>query len=397
MRPILGGHVPPERVIGRDSFIERMWKALENQSVVLVSERRIGKTSVIWKMSKEPPAGWYPIYMVMEGVRSPTEFIAKIYDTVVPILSQKSRTLGRLQKLFSDLGGQKIGSWTLPELRDQWKRLLQAILDDIRENFEERVVFLWDEFPLMVSNIKDDLGPKVAMELLDVLRDHRVMDDSGKLRMVYTGSVGLHLVVSELQHGGYRNDPTNDMVTHSLEGIESEFARELARQGLQGLTEDEEIELRDPLDEIAQAIAQYTDDLPYYINYTVDRLADLGRSASTEGVVEAVDSIILDADNTAHFGHYAERIEAYYVFHEQADRLAFSILNVLCQSSELKTEEEIWNEVAAQIELTDKNLFKKTLAMLVMDHYLERRRQEEERAYRFKYDIIRRWWLTNRG
>ena len=397
MRPIIGGHVPPDRVVGRDDFIQKMWKTLENQSIVLVSERRIGKTSVVWKMSKEPPAGWRPIYLVIEGVRSPTEFIAKIVDAVSPMLSQKNRMLGSLQRLYEEIGGQKIGNWELPELKKNWKRLLQATLNDIRDNFDERVVFLWDELPLMIANIKDDLEAKTAMELLDVLRDHRVTDDSGKLRMVYTGSIGLHLVVSELFHRGYRNDPTNDMVTYSLEGLEPAYAQELACQGLQGLIEESEIALHDSLGDVAQAIAEATDGLPYYINYTVDRLTGMGHPITTADITVAIDSIILDPEDTAHFGHYTERIEAYYVFHEQAEDLAFAILQTLCHTDQPMTEEAIWDAIVAQMELTDRNLFQKTLALLMKDHYLQRKVQGGERAYRLKYDIIRRWWLKNKG
>lgn len=397
MRPIIGGHVPPDRVVGRDDFIQKMWKTLENQSVVLVSERRIGKTSVIWKMYKQPFPGWYPIYLVIEGVRSPTGFISRIFDVVSPILSQKSRMLGRLQGLYEKISGKQIINWELPELKHYWKDLLKAILNDIQENFDERVVFLWDELPLMIANIKDDLEAKTAMELLDVLRDHRVADDSGKLRMVYTGSIGLHLVISELFHRGYRNDPTNDMVTYSLEGLEPAYAQELACQGLQGLIEESEVVLHDSLGDVAQAIAEATDGLPYYINYTVDHLTEMGHPITTADVAGAIDSLILDPEDTAHFGHYAERIEAYYVFHEQAEALAFAILQTLCHTDQPMTEEAIWDAAVVQMELTDRNLFQKTLAMLMKDHYLQRDIQGEERTYRFKYDIIRRWWLKNRG
>jgi len=348
-------------------------------------------------MEKDPPQGWHPIYLVIEGVRSPTEFISNIVDAVSPILSRKGRMLGRLHRLYEEIAGQQVGNLTLPELKDHWKRLLRVTLSDIQENLDERVVFLWDELPLMISNIKDDLGTKEAMELLDVLRDHRVADDSGKLRMVYTGSIGLHLVVSELLHRGYRNDPTNDMVTYSLEGLEPDYAQELARQGLQGLIEEGEIKLHDPLDEVTRAIAEATDGLPYYINYTVDRLAEIGHPVKTTDVAEAVDSLILDPEDQAHFGHYAERIEAYYLFHKQAEDLAYTILDTLCRTGQPMTEEAIWDAAVTQMELTSRNLFQKTLAMLVKDHYLQRNDQGGERAYQFKYGIIRKWWFKNRG
>jgi hypothetical protein len=374
-----------------------MWNTLENQSIVLVSERRIGKTSVIRKMEKEPREGWYPIYLVVEGVRSPTEFVSKIVNAVSPILSQKNRVLNRLNQVYQEIAGQKVGNWEMPELKNNWKRLLQTALNDIRDNFDERVVFLWDELPLMVSNIKEDLGVKTAMELLDVLRDHRLTDDSGKLRMVYTGSIGLHLVVSELLHRGYRNDPTNDMVTYPLEGLEPEHARELACQDLQGLIDEGEIELRDPLEDMVQAIATAVDGLPYYISYTVVRLSEMDQPVTTTDIPIAIDSLILDPEDTAHFRHYAERIEAYYLFHEKARPLAYAILNALCHIDQWMVEEAIWEAAVAQLELTDRNFFLSVLEMLVNDHYLNRTLQEKERIYRFKYNIIKKWWLKNRG
>ncbi len=397
MRPIIGGNVPPERVVGRDDFINKMWNTLENQSIVLVSERRIGKTSVMRKMEKEPRKGWRPIYLVIEGVRSPTEFISKIHDAVSPVLTRRGRILERLRKLYQEIAGQKIGSWALPELTDNWKRLLRAILNDIRDNFDERVVFLWDELPLMISNIKDDSGVKTAMEVLDELRDHRVADASGKLRMVYTGSIGLHLVISELLHKGYRNDPTNDMVTYSLEGLETKHAENLAKQGLQALAGEGEIELIGPINKITEAICEGTNRLPYYINYTVVRLSEINQPIAIQNVEAAIDSLILDPEDPAHFRHYAERIEAYYLFHEHAKTLAFILLEILCQYEKPTPEDDLWNMAAAEMVLTDKRFFQKVLEMLMHDHYLNRLFEHNKRKYVFKYDIIRRWWLKNRG
>ncbi len=397
MRPILGGNVPPDRVIGRDAFIRKMWRNLENQSVVLVAERRIGKTTVIRKMAEEPKEGWFPIFMLVEGLRSPTEFISRIVDRVSPILNRRERSWERLRQLYDHLGGQAIGTWELPELKRNWKRILAGTLDDIRESFEERVVFFWDELPLMISNIKDDLGAPVAMELLDVLRDHRVADDSGKLRMVFTGSIGLHLVISELLHRGYRNDPTNDMVTFSLEGLAPKDAMELAGQGIEALVDDGDLELDAPPQELAAAIAEATDGLPYYVNYCVDRLTEIAGPIELGHVPEAVESLILDPEDTAHFEHYAERIEVYYLFDKAAEELAFAILKILCHADEPMPEEAIRDTVAVELDLSSENLLLKTLALLVKDHYLVRAVRDGERSYRFKYEIVQRWWLKNRG
>jgi len=164
MRPIVGGHVPPDRVVGRDEFISRMWATLEDQSIALVSERRIGKTSVLKKMAKEPLAGWHPLYMPIEGVSSPIEFVGHIIDAVVPVVKARGRASQHLQRILGELAGQKFLNWHIPERANHWKRLLAQIMRNIQENFEQRFVFLWDELPLMIDNImKNDLGTRAAM------------------------------------------------------------------------------------------------------------------------------------------------------------------------------------------------------------------------------------------
>ena len=47
MRANPGGEISPDEVIGRDDFIDQLWGTLQQQSVLLVSERRFGKTTVI--------------------------------------------------------------------------------------------------------------------------------------------------------------------------------------------------------------------------------------------------------------------------------------------------------------------------------------------------------------
>ncbi len=225
----------------------------------------------------------------------------------------------------------------------------------------------------------------------------RVADQSGKLRMVFTGSIGLHLVVSELLHRGYRNDPTNDMITFSLEGLAPEYAQELARQGLEALVKDGDLELQSPVPDLAAAIAEATDGLPYYVNYCVDRLTEVRQPIEIRHVPEAADSLILDPEDTAHFEHYAERIEAYYLFDETADELAFAILKTLSHADEPMSEAAIQEAVAAEVVVTSENLFQKTLKLLVKDHYLTRSVSDGDRSYRFKYGIVQRWWYKNRG
>jgi hypothetical protein len=83
MRANPGGVLASDEVVGRDQLIADIWRALEVQSVVLTSERRIGKTSVIRKMADEVPSTeTLAILRDVEGLRTPEEFVEAIYADV---------------------------------------------------------------------------------------------------------------------------------------------------------------------------------------------------------------------------------------------------------------------------------------------------------------------------
>ena len=52
-----GGQIDFKAVIGRERLIQVLWETVEQQSLVITAERRIGKTTVIKKMRHEPVAG----------------------------------------------------------------------------------------------------------------------------------------------------------------------------------------------------------------------------------------------------------------------------------------------------------------------------------------------------
>jgi len=66
IKPNPGGNIDPEDVIGRDEIISSMWRTLDGRSINLVSERRIGKTSLLRKMAAEPIDGWHGILILVE-------------------------------------------------------------------------------------------------------------------------------------------------------------------------------------------------------------------------------------------------------------------------------------------------------------------------------------------
>src|SRR5881397_3140959 len=86
-----GGALAPEDILGRDALVRRLWESLVSQSVVLTSERRIGKTCVIEKMTAYPPAGVTWLKRDIEGLRSAEEFVEALWQDVEPLLGRVDR------------------------------------------------------------------------------------------------------------------------------------------------------------------------------------------------------------------------------------------------------------------------------------------------------------------
>lgn len=394
-RPIAGGPVPPERVIGRDQLIDRIWERLAVQSVVLVSERRIGKTSVLRKMEAEPRDGWTALYTVVESVRRPQEFVGKVVDAIGPLRKGLKGVGARLLGLWNKyLGGERVGDFSLPNLSLHWKEMLTAALEDLDDIATEdgvHVALFWDELPVMVDNLRRE-NSREATELLDTLRNYRQQHPDSRVRMVYAGSIGLHLVVSALRRTGYVDDPTNDMHVESLEGLLPSDAEALAVRGLGALVRDGDLRLRGEFSELAFRVATLTDGLPYYVDKVVLELTDLEQPVTPSSAELAVKRLIRDPNDQAHFGHYAERIEVYYDFDDLARPIAMAVLDALAHAGEPLDEDALWRAVTSQVEVAKQRRMHHVLKILAQDHYVTRQWEGETRRWAFKYRLIQRWW-----
>jgi len=68
----MGIQVDPKNVVGRDRFIENVWNMLrkppEEGSLRFLAERRVGKTTIITKMSAEPADGLMSCFLRSKGL-----------------------------------------------------------------------------------------------------------------------------------------------------------------------------------------------------------------------------------------------------------------------------------------------------------------------------------------
>lgn len=382
-----GGQIAPSEVIGRDAFIQRLWRVLQRQSLVLCAERRMGKTCIIKKMVAEVPQDKLPIYRDLEGIRTPLEFVETVFHDVKSYLSGLKRTAERARKLLTQLSGTEVGDVVrFPDVvAHHWKNLLTSTIEDLVEHQDRTVIFFWDEVPLMLYNIKHRNSENEAMEVLDTLRSLRQMHSD--LRMVFTGSIGLHNVITSLKRMGYSNDPTNDMRTVDVPSLLPDDAQKLARLLLEG----ESIQT-DNSQATAQAIAAAVDGIPHYIHHIIDEMVERSDKGNAAIVEEIVDACLTDPLDCWHMRHYLERIDTYYTPEERP--LVLGLLDILAVSTQPLPFDDLLNLLKSQMKTEDSEMARNMLMLLQRDHYVIR---EIDGAFRFCFPLIQRWWRLERG
>ena len=379
-----GGEVP---AFGREVFIQQLWETLKTQGFQLLGERRTGKTTVVKAMNREPRAGFQAIYLDCEGLKTPVEFVEAVAAKLEEYLPQGRRAANWLRDAWKILGEVEIkGIIKIPATQTgSWKLFLERTLQALEENLPDggRFIFFLDEVPLLLSNIVGDKtqGEGVAMELIDTLRALR-QRESTPVRMVFTGSIGLHHVLTSLREAGHRNDPVNDLDPITLPTLTQEKATQLA----QALAAS----LQLPCEQADAAyIAEQTDGLPFYIQWVVKRLGERRLPVTQEAVDTVVGKLLTDPQDPMHLRYYEERIESYYGVRAP---LAFAALDVIALAESPVLFRELTNTVRHQEpEAKDRDL-RIALDWLQQDHYL----LVGNGAFWFQHPLIRRAWCILR-
>jgi hypothetical protein len=378
-----GGELASDQVVGRDREIERYWQILSRQGLILAAERRIGKTSIVRKMHEDGRDGFLTVYQDLEHVHSLPELIRSVYASADEHFTKLSRIKSILAQ-WSPLLPIKVGEIEVPRAQDNWKPLLeQAVLDILEATpAEQKLVLIWDEFPLMLYNLRRG-SPAAAIQLLDVLRGLRQRHGK-RLRFVFTGSVGLHLILKSLRNQGNAANPVNDMYQETVNLMAEPDAVMLAERLL--------LSLGRPCPQraqVARAVYQHVGGFPYFIHYVVDKLGSLGE-ITPDAVQDTVDDLIFNDADPLDFRHWSERLHLYY---DQQDAvLARAIIRELAHSDDGLTFAELANRVRHQApEVTDHALHS-VCVLLGQDHYLQTRLDPRGTVYDFRWVLVKRWW-----
>ena len=378
-----GGQISPDEIVGRDKLIDRLWSRLKQQSLIFSGERRIGKSSILKKMTAEPTADMLPIYRDLEGIRTPIEFVEAVWQDTETYLRDEGKAR-RVREYISQLTGSYFDGYEFPDIAaEHWKLLLIKTIEDLVTLQNKQVVLIWDEMPHMLGNFSDE----TAMEVLDSLRSLR--QTYPDVRMIFSGSIGLHHIIKNLQSAGYSNDPTNDMYPIEGQPLSLEEATKLTINLLEG----EDIEVED-IEQTPQEIALAVDGIPFYIHHLINQFKDWDGIIDRQAIDTCMNQCLRSTVNLWKMDHYRERIDNYYS--EEQKPYALEILDILSINPPTSFS-RLWQYLKSEPHTKDKEMARTVLRLLLKDYYLVQEDNLSGSLYTFRYQLVQKYWQISRG
>ncbi|MBN1654422.1 MAG: ATP-binding protein, partial [Deltaproteobacteria bacterium] len=183
IRNIVGNVPEPNELYGRDELIEHLWRQLEGNNILLLAPRRFGKTGVMNHVLERKKDDWLPVYLELEDVDSPAEFVWRLSREVLAhselrkVLAKARALPGELKEwitdTFDEVGfeGAKVKFKVAvpPDWRSNAKTLMREL-----EKAEPILIFIFDEMPSMLEKIRTDLGDEEARNFLAWFRTVRL-------------------------------------------------------------------------------------------------------------------------------------------------------------------------------------------------------------------------------
>lgn len=360
----------------RPFILENLWSNMESGThTLLVAPRRVGKTSLMFRLLDQPKDDYIVLYLISESAQSANEFWEMLFealteDKFVATIKVKAKKIYNKLKTIrineAGIKGIKFGESESVDYSKAFKEVLKSF------DSEKKLVIMMDEFSQTIENIIKYESVQSAEKLLSVHRSLR-QDPSimGKVTFIYAGSIGLEGVVSSI------NALNSVKVTPLGEKEAKAFVSHLCKESSITISDDE-------INYILEKIEWH---MPFYIQLIVKEIQRLYRRdpiVSTKVIDEATNSAL---DNRQHFEHWENRL---YVLRKKEKSFAIEMLNSISEHTELESK-QISN--MGNKHNLDEKVLKEVLRSLVYDGYVNN--EINPKIYRFNSPILRIWWYKN--
>jgi hypothetical protein len=394
IRNIVGNVPEPHELYGREDLIEHLWRQLTGNNILVLAPRRFGKSGVMHHLLERPASGFIPVALDLMDLDSPAEFAVLLTGEV--LAQSRLRTAlhaakglpAALRRFITDNVGAVEFEGLKVELRQvveaNWRETVRRLMREM-ETVDATIVFLLDEFPVMLASMAERHGARMAQEFMawfsslrlhgkDVLRRHRY---------VIAGSIGIDTLLRRINPP----DKLRDFERLPVGAIAEEHAMRLARD----LAESLDIEIPDSL--IQSGLDLIGPRVPYFIHLLFSQLAQLRPMERHPLIPPTLDRVyreqVLGPTCKHYFDHYRERLARYG---KALERGAMAVLRGVADAPMARVSASALFDVyrnargrgASEVE------FDELLADLECDWYL--RLDPETNEYHFMVNVMRDWW-----
>jgi len=176
-----------------------LWESINKHNVLLVAPRRIGKTSVMYRLLDYPRKEWLVIHLNVEECKTPEEFFIDLVDAVnehQPDYFRRFLVGGwdYMKGLFNRV--ESVEAYELKvrirkseDLKNSWKNRLDELMCRVYGS-KQRVLFIVDELPDMLSAMRSNAVEEQA-SFLHWFRKTREQSLKERVRWLVGGSVNL--------------------------------------------------------------------------------------------------------------------------------------------------------------------------------------------------------------
>jgi len=349
--------------------------------ILLVAPRRVGKTSLMYRVLDTLGEEYIVIYVDTEAETTVNAFWEKLFNTLADdeflgsIKTKAKKLFDTIKTMrLSEAGvkGVKFGDAKSIHYAKVFENLLQSYDGD------KKLIIMMDEFSQTIENI---IQHESTAESETLLREHRELRQnhrlSDKVSFIYAGSIGLESVVGHINASKH----INDLESIPVPPLEKEEAKKFASH----LFRNNDIAIDESA--IAYMLEKIEWHIPFYIQLIAQELKRLYRRKPI------IDTIVIDKaigkvlEHKKDFVHWQERLASFSL---EGKAYAIEVLNLI--STEKTTQSSELSNIATKHTL-EASEAKDIIHALKYDGYINN--SDDARIYRFNSPILRTWWYNN--
>jgi hypothetical protein len=378
---------------GRNAEIDELWHLLEKGDVLLAGPRRYGKSSIMYALLDNPMGGWHPLYLDLESVETPVEFVTtlgaellcrtRLRELLIQAKSLPAAFRGWITSSIDgisvevpDVGSVKLALRKAVDDPAKFGVLADQLLDEMK-GLPDKTAILLDEFPMMVSAMldKDQAG---GLRFLKWFRAARQNPGTEGLSLLLGGSLNIEPRLEQLG--------SEALLGHLQRLRLSPMSRDQSLRFIKEVFDGEQYEVEQGVAEEILRIARTG--VHYYLQVIIQECLALarreGRLVMVSDVARVYAEKVVGPEGRHRFSHYHTRLRHY----GSDEYIARTVLDYLCRNADASASELV--RVVAESG-ADPSRLNDVMIRLEGDYYVVK----EGSRYRFTDGLLTDWWIRN--